>query len=581
MQNEQLKKRKSAARVPAQILFDIFLVVAALLFVVTAIVQKATLQTVDSGAYAGETVFAFDEGWTDASGNPVEPDSLSAIKTRDENGRISLSNRFPDAVSDEWDLMFVCSNTTLDIYVDGEAVFGLHPEHIAVSGKSFGTRFCNISLRSDWAGKTVTVVADPIYSDSGSLRDISIGDRGTYLNTFYLRYFPALIMSLVVMFVGILFLIFSIAIVQAHPLKVSLRAFAVASILFGIWAAVQSMIPTMLLGNTDILRMVEYPILLVLPYTIILATNGLLNHPKERYIIIGFCGLVVEVFVCFLLALIFGFDLHESRVVNYVAMLAAIGFIIWMVSHDERANQASNRPRHFNYVLPLGLSIIFIAVIIDVLRHNLSQHYANDSAFFTRIGFFVFQLLVFYRYVITVIAQMRTATETELYRKMAYKDALTGICNRASFLELEDELKQRLSAEPELQVACCSLDINFLKVMNDTYGHAMGDRYIQCCAEIIRSAFKGKGKYYRVGGDEFITFLWGDHAEEEVKRCLSVLTRAVEEENRKESFPFPISIAWGYAVCFGGEPMALETAEVLADRRMYEMKKQMKSIRED
>ena len=59
-------------------------------------------------------------------------------------------------------------------------------------------------------------------------------------------------------------------------------------------------------------------------------------------------------------------------------------------------------------------------------------------------------------------------------------------------------------------------DVNDLKVVNDTYGHEAGDRYLQSSCRLICSVFK-HSPVYRIGGDEFLTFLEGkDYSNREV-----------------------------------------------------------------
>jgi GGDEF domain-containing protein len=84
---------------------------------------------------------------------------------------------------------------------------------------------------------------------------------------------------------------------------------------------------------------------------------------------------------------------------------------------------------------------------------------------------------------------------------MLYKanhDALTGLLNRLAFTQEENRIKEKESGKYVL----VQLDINFLKQVNDNYGHAEGDRFIIAAAELINDTFGRYGKCYRGTGQE-------------------------------------------------------------------------------
>ena len=88
---------------------------------------------------------------------------------------------------------------------------------------------------------------------------------------------------------------------------------------------------------------------------------------------------------------------------------------------------------------------------------------------------------------------------TELTRR-ANHDSLTGLPNRAAVL---DELNDRLAAAPtDVTVIYCDLD--GFKLVNDRFGHAVGDRVLMHVAEVLRGAVREGDVVGRIGGDEFV-----------------------------------------------------------------------------
>jgi len=99
----------------------------------------------------------------------------------------------------------------------------------------------------------------------------------------------------------------------------------------------------------------------------------------------------------------------------------------------------------------------------------------------------------------------RHALERELER-MAYHDALTGLPNRAL---LRDRLGQAIarSVRSGRGGAALFLDLDNLKVTNDTLGHAIGDDLLRAVAQRLRLAVRGDDTVARVGSDEFVVLL--------------------------------------------------------------------------
>jgi diguanylate cyclase (GGDEF)-like protein len=99
--------------------------------------------------------------------------------------------------------------------------------------------------------------------------------------------------------------------------------------------------------------------------------------------------------------------------------------------------------------------------------------------------------------------------------RLSNTDALTGLYNRRYFdNEFERELKR--SGRSSNMLSVIMLDIDDFKVINDTFGHQVGDEYLRKTAQILTSVFKRESDIVaRYGGEEFIVLLPGvnaDHA---------------------------------------------------------------------
>ncbi|HHY25139.1 MAG TPA: diguanylate cyclase [Desulfitobacterium dehalogenans] len=86
---------------------------------------------------------------------------------------------------------------------------------------------------------------------------------------------------------------------------------------------------------------------------------------------------------------------------------------------------------------------------------------------------------------------------------LSYHDQLTGLYNRRF---LEEELS-RIDFTQDLPVTITMADVNGLKLVNDSFGHAYGDRLIRKVAEVIQGGCRQEDLVARIGGDEFIILM--------------------------------------------------------------------------
>lgn len=174
-------------------------------------------------------------------------------------------------------------------------------------------------------------------------------------------------------------------------------------------------------------------------------------------------------------------------------------------------------------------------------------------------------VIVAFRYIDDILTkEQRYQWELE---KIAYTDALTNIGNRAAFS------KELMSYAKEKSAACMVADVNNLKLCNDRYGHKEGDRIIKDAAECISEAFKGIGKCFRIGGDEFCV-LMPEGDESKIKEALEKVKHIAEKKS--EHRIMPLSVACGYAMRESIDE-SMEQLFNRSDECMYEVKYTMKN----
>ena len=120
------------------------------------------------------------------------------------------------------------------------------------------------------------------------------------------------------------------------------------------------------------------------------------------------------------------------------------------------------------------------------------------------------------------------------------------------------------------------MDVNNLKLCNDTAGHEQGDRLLQNAAGIIQHAFLPNGKCIRMGGDEFCVLL-RHITKEECIQCLEEFDKLLALFNQNYPDEFPVEIAYGYAHFDSSQDFEFADTVRRADKMMYEKKVAMKA----
>lgn len=157
---------------------------------------------------------------------------------------------------------------------------------------------------------------------------------------------------------------------------------------------------------------------------------------------------------------------------------------------------------------------------------------------------------------------------------LASHDALTGIYNRSAFYDyLRRGISQLHSNEISLMVAM--FDLDGLKQVNDTYGHAAGDFYISKFAKRLLNLIHENDVLARLGGDEFGLIIVNSKSKEDKHTSISNMTKLVEGEVIFESTHLQIKASMGIAH-FPEDGMDLETLIAKADERMYANKRERK-----
>lgn len=176
--------------------------------------------------------------------------------------------------------------------------------------------------------------------------------------------------------------------------------------------------------------------------------------------------------------------------------------------------------------------------------------------------------------VLAKVGVVRDITEIKDAQKKlqvyATTDILTGTLNRrAGLIVLEKQIQ--LCKRNEWDLMICYIDVDGLKVVNDTYGHQEGDDYILFITNVLKEIIRESDGLCRMGGDEFLLVL----PECDMKKGQQVLRRiekALNENNVRKAKPYKLGISYGLIAYDFEEQPQIGSLIIRADMEMYKHK---------
>ena len=150
-------------------------------------------------------------------------------------------------------------------------------------------------------------------------------------------------------------------------------------------------------------------------------------------------------------------------------------------------------------------------------------------------------------------------------------DPLTKLNNRGQLQRFVSQPGNLYREGQETYVVM--MDANFFKQINDSYGHAEGDRALLFIAEALKRSLHVLGSapfLGRYGGDEFILIAYV-RREEDLNALAEEIRRRLDEAREKEGLPYVLSVGIGWSR-FAGEGDTFQACMHRADQQLYEDK---------
>ncbi|WP_462176537.1 diguanylate cyclase domain-containing protein [Pseudoalteromonas gelatinilytica] len=155
-------------------------------------------------------------------------------------------------------------------------------------------------------------------------------------------------------------------------------------------------------------------------------------------------------------------------------------------------------------------------------------------------------------------------------RQLAQTDHLTGLANRSA---LERFIKQEFARVERTgsKVGCLYFDLDKFKPINDTHGHAMGDKVLIEVAKRLQDTAQKTDCVARIGGDEFVVIVTDIENQVQINRALSRLICAIKAPIKSEFGDLLVEASVGFAL-YPDDAQSFDELLSMADKRMYDQK---------
>lgn len=515
----------------------------------------------------------YNQDWTVVSdGESREYDILPEMFNLPEGeDGIIIRKELPSDVSLVNTIGYYTSHQLSEVYVDGEKVFERKvPEE--ANSKTPGNCWNFIHFSEKYADKTLEVHLRNCYNSSSiEIPRFYYGTKSAIMLDRIKDNFLSLLISFIMFAMGLILVGMWFAIGKKVYFHKGVPWLGLFAMHFAIWSAFETQIPLLIFGRSLLFSQIVFMSvkLMLVPFISFIRT---VCNRKISGVLNVFVLLCLVDFAFFFLAQLVGwFDFKQtiwvSHFIGFCAILTVVAMNLWGLFKKEHVRGRRDRKFWLNVSC---VCVISVCVLIDVANYYLNFY--NDAAFFSRIGCLIYIFILSKKLLDESIKLIQAGQEAETILEEAELDALTCLKNRRSF---EADIHKIPKGElPRYSVAM--FDLNNLKLMNDTYGHAAGDCYIINGSEIIRDVFGDSGEIYRIGGDEFC--LISDTLSEEVfEQRRNVMCDRLESL-QGNYIKGVMQIASGFAKYSRGVDLKLQDTIGRADEQMYQCKRKQKAM---
>lgn len=490
----------------------------------------------------------------------------------DIGDKIVMQRELPD----DWEitegtLRLHIRHSAVRMYIDNRQIYEYGYERM-LAHKTVGSGCQFINFPDEYKGKTLKLEWDLAENNAFTKFDsIRIyGWENAYRFLLTENRIPLLLGCFLVIFGFSTLLITAFALVFSTK-YVRILCISAFCICMGLWTLCYYNVVVVFAIPLYSVSLIEYMALYLSPVPLIIYMYDNVKKLKNKILILAYWVLfaVQMLFDIVFLALHTMDIVHCAAVLKYFQAIIVCQLIYFIIVDiiNLKTSLLMNR------LYLIGLLAVAGCTGYDLFAYYRERYYGDTISSFkglSAVGMMVFVFILIISFYMNLAYKMMEEAERNSLLKSAYTDELTQLHNRRYCSE---HMAQIDGEKTENYTVVC-FDLNNLKVINDTYGHAKGDILIKSAADVIGRTFEEHGFVGRMGGDEFIAVILTS-TKKEIEALMEQFQENIAKKNC-EVENLNMSISYGYACSDELPEKDIEKVFQKADDRMYEYKKQYK-----
>ena len=436
-----------------------------------------------------------------------------------------------------------------EVYLDDELVYRLMPDEDNKIARGVSSNWALIPIYPRDSGREVRVVITPAYSNVENREiEFAIGSRYSICFNQLKEDLPKLVLSALCIVIGVIIMIAQLVLILRKRTK-NWEVFWLScfSAILGIWKITDTRFsPIMFSGNPMVLGYITIGMIYLSVIPPLFYEREQFSDRRDKSLsleILALCGVAFVVMLCQLLGIA---EFKQTLVVSHALIIIATLIVLTAILRRRGHADGDQGRKDLFFIL-----FLVFGVLLDFLIYYIRKNSSN--LIFTMLSFLIYTVIVFIRNFADINRRAKT-------------DAQTGFFNRSRWNQLMDE--GTFGMEP---IGIIMFDLNRLKHINDTMGHAVGDKVILSFSNILRNSIPHSNTICRWGGDEF-TVMVTDASAEKIEAYLADIRKAAETYNASGEKP-EIYYAAGYALSTQFPGVSRRELMQKADEQMYLDKK--------
>ena len=394
---------------------------------------------VDHNQSPDNALLFWSDGWTSAEGQTVNVDKLYAKATE---GNIVITKTLPDSISGITALCFMTHNSNFSIFIDDEYVYGYQAAE-NITGYGYADIRHSVLLSEEEAGKEIRIEFSSVFrvKGQGNIEKLYIGNPDDYEKLLLKDRILPTILSLVIIFFGILMIGIYFFVPKKANLPYNVLALGFSALLMGFWCFSGTGILQLITGYSIVFRVCNYFLVLFASYPIFCFVNSVTIRKDKLFSRIMFYVWILTFVVIMALRYGVGLDMHNFILLFYLEYAFTIVYMIVLLVRDRRF-RAANGVKQDRHLFVIASLCFLIGASFDMISYFIIGNFHFSQGNFVRLGLccFIFMMIIHFLY--WWVGEQRNMKRTDfinniLHYAVANNDPEININEMLSFLVKE------------------------------------------------------------------------------------------------------------------------------------------------